>query len=80
MTDNEAVPMCPDMTCSHKDSKCKAFAADKMDYDPYDLNGVSVNCLGNMVWYKDNHIYMIKGTSLAIILWNMMKSLIMKVR
>ena len=60
MTDNEAVPMCPDMTCSHKDSKCKAFAADKMDYDPYDLNGVSVNCLGNMVWYKDNHIYMIK--------------------
>ncbi len=46
MTDNEAVPMCPDMTCSHKDSKCKAFAADKMDYDPYDLNGVSVNCLG----------------------------------
>lgn len=37
MTDNEAVPMCPDMTCSHKDSKCKAFAADKMDYDPYDL-------------------------------------------
>ena len=60
MTDNEAVPMCSDMTCTHRDNKCKAFAVDKMDYDTYDLNGISVNCLGNMIWYKNNHIYMIK--------------------
>ncbi len=60
MTDNEAVPMCSDMTCDHNDSDCKAYALDKKNYDPYDLSGVSVNCLGNMVWYENKHIYMIK--------------------
>ena len=60
MSDNQAIPLCSDMTCAHNSIKCKAYAYDNHNYDPYNLNGVDVKCLGNMVWYENDHIYMVE--------------------
>lgn len=54
------LPVCSKMDCRHNSSSCDAYALDKVDYDPYDLSGVSVECLGNMIWYNVGKIYMIK--------------------
>lgn len=55
-----SIPVCSKMDCLHNSSSCDAYALDKADYDPYDLSGVSVECLGNMMWYNSGNIYMIK--------------------
>lgn len=55
-----SIPVCSKMNCTHDSSECDAYALDKIDYDPYNLSGVSVKCLGNMVWYDSGSIYMIK--------------------
>lgn len=54
------IPVCSKMECSHNSSSCDAYAFDNLDYDPYNLSGVSVTCLGNMIWYHAGNIYMIK--------------------
>lgn len=54
------LPVCSKTDCSHNTSSCNAYVYDSMDYDPYDLKGVSVNGLGNMIWYSDGKLYMIR--------------------
>ena len=55
-----SIPVCSKSDCLHDSVTCSAYALDKVDYDPYDLKGVSVNCLGNSVWYDNGKLYMIK--------------------
>ncbi len=60
MSDADAVPVCSKAECSHKDEECDAYIYDNAEYDTYDLTNVNINCLGNMIWYEDGSLYMIK--------------------
>lgn len=60
MINSVELPVCSKTDCSHNTSSCNAYAYDSMDYDPYDLKGVSVNVLGNMIWYNDGKLYVIR--------------------
>lgn len=60
MSDADAVPVCSKAECSHKDEECDAYIYDNAEYDTYDLTNVNINCLGNMIWFEDGNLYMIK--------------------
>ncbi len=55
-----SVPVCSKADCGHNSSDCDAYVYDNADYDTYSLSGISVKCLGNMIWYNDGHLYIVK--------------------
>lgn len=54
------IPVCSKSDCLHDSTTCGAYALDKADYDPANLSEVSVNCTGNMIWYDNGKLYMVK--------------------
>ncbi len=57
---NVEAAVCSKTDCLHNSSSCSAYIYDNLDYDPYDLTGISINGAGNQIWYSEGKLYLIK--------------------